>query len=143
MERNDFILASMSTAGKQAFSPVQVQKLFFLLDQNAAPSVGGPYFSFMPYDYGPFDKEVYHALEALEKAGLVEIVGSSWNRTRLYRLTESGLRDGAAHLAGFPQDVKEYTKSLGKWVLSLSFSQLVSSIYKEYPDMRSNSVFQG
>ena len=78
----------------------------------------------------------------LEKVELIEILGSSWNRTRLYRVTENGLRDGASHLAKFPEDVRNYTESLGKWVLSLSFSQLVSSIYKEYPAMKANSVFQ-
>lgn len=142
MKRNDFVLASMSTAGRQAFTPVQVQKFFFLLDQNASSSIGGPYFSFSAYDYGPFDKEVYHALESLEKVELIEILGSSWNRTRLYRVTENSLRDGSTYLEKFPEDVRKYTQSLGKWVLSLSFSQLVSSIYKEYPAMRANSVFQ-
>lgn len=142
MQRNDFVLASLSTAGRQAFSPVQVQKLFFLLDKTASPVVGGPYFSFAAYDYGPFDKEVYHAIESISELDLVRIIGSSWDRTRLYQVTDEGISVGAKYLNNFPREIKDYTQELCEWVLSLSFSELVSAIYNEYPEMRANSVFR-
>jgi hypothetical protein len=46
---------------------VQVQKLFFLLDENIAADLGGRQFSFEPYDYGPFDRAVYSELELLAR----------------------------------------------------------------------------
>ena len=34
MDRDQFMLAAMSPAGTGFFTPVQVQKMFFLLDRN-------------------------------------------------------------------------------------------------------------
>jgi hypothetical protein len=35
-----------------------------------------------------------------------------------------------------------YIRQASEFVRSLSFTQLVSAIYKAYPEMRENSVFQ-
>ena len=60
MNREQYVLASMSMAKNQALSPVQAQKFFFLLEKNASCVVADePYFDFKPYDYGPFDRSVY------------------------------------------------------------------------------------
>ena len=72
MDRATFVLAGMAPAGNAPFSPVQVQKLFFLLDRNIANYTAGPHFGFEPYDYGPFDKQVYCDLEAMAADGLIE-----------------------------------------------------------------------
>lgn len=40
MNRYQFILAALSPAGQQPYSPVQVQKLFFLLDRNLPSEFG-------------------------------------------------------------------------------------------------------
>ena len=41
MDRANYVLASMSPANMDDFSPVQVQKLFFLLDRNNADHTEG------------------------------------------------------------------------------------------------------
>jgi hypothetical protein len=41
-----------------------------------------------------------------------------------------------------PQEATDYIKSAGEFVRRLSFNKLVSSIYKEYPEMRANSIFR-
>ena len=71
--RQRIMLGALATARGGKFAPVQIQKLFFLIDENLADRIGGPYFAFEPYDYGPFDKSVYRELEALAIAGLVAI----------------------------------------------------------------------
>ena len=69
-ERVDrYVLAVLSTAGGAEWTPVQLQKIFFLLDQTIGPALGGPKFNFEPYDYGPFDAEVYRRVEALQATG--------------------------------------------------------------------------
>jgi len=56
MDRGDLVLAALAAGGVGAsYSPVQVQKLLFLIDREAANLVDGPHFSFRPYDYGPFE----------------------------------------------------------------------------------------
>jgi hypothetical protein len=140
MDKRSVILMGMAPAAMDLHGPVQVQKLFFLIDRNMAEIIGGPVFNFQPYNYGPFDKAVYETLEALVQDGLVEIVPErSW---KSYRLTSAGQSEGEKLLAGIPDPYKAYVVNLSHFVRSLSFSQLVSAIYKQYPEMRANSVFQ-
>lgn len=140
MERNDLVLAALAAGGPNAsYSPVQLQKLFFLIDNEAAQFLEGPHFSFVPYDYGPFDRSVYNVLEALKAIDLAEI--TSAGRYRRYELSRLGFDAGQEILSTLDPVVQEYLKGLSLWVRSLSFSQLVAAIYKRYPNMKVNSVF--
>lgn len=139
LTRDQVVLAALTPAGGAAHTPVQVQKLMFLLDRRL-PEMSG-HFHFTPYHYGPFDQNVYHALDALANQGLVEIV--STGKWRNYRLTAEGQALGQAVVDGLSQRAASYLSELSRFVRHLSFSQLVSAIYKAYPEMRANSVFQG
>jgi uncharacterized protein len=134
------VLAALAPAKGAAHTPVQVQKLLFLLDKNL-PHPEGPYFQFEPYHYGPFDKKVYQVLEILASQGLaaVSLGTGNWNE---YRLTAQGQVEGERILRQFDEKLSSYIQSVSRFVRSLSFSQLVSAIYKKYPEMREKSVFQ-
>jgi len=140
MNKKQIILAGLFPANQKIYSPVQVQKLFFLLDKNIPQLINGPLFDFQPYNYGPFDKEVYRTIEELSEEGLTEIIPSS---SRLnYRLTSEGQKEGEKFFNYLAPEAQKYITDVSNFVLSLSFSSLVSAIYKAYPDMRQNSVFQ-
>jgi hypothetical protein len=142
MDRTEIILAGLAAGGQGAnFPPAQVQKLFFLLDREVATYVDGPHFAFVPYDYGPFDSDVYSALSAPSAFGLVEI--NRTGRVRTYSLTPEGFSRGAAVLDTIPEPARTFITRSAKWVNSLPFAQLVSAIYRRYPDMQVNSVFRG
>ena len=141
MDRKGIVLAALAPANGDTYTPVQVQKLLFLIDQNIATITGGQHFNFEPYDYGPFDKEVYSVLHELEENSLVEVLetpGQSWKR---YRLTKSGQTSGKQVLGNLDPKGKDYITRASEYVRDLSFSQLVSAIYKAYPHMKANSVF--
>ena len=140
MNQKEIVLTGLAPSNGAFHRPVQVQKLFFLLDKNIAGYVGGPFFNFKPYNYGPFDKAVYDVLEELEAEHLIEIrKANSW---REFRLTTQGQIRGAALLNQLPVRVKNYFIEVSEFVRKLSFTQLVSAIYKAYPEMKANSVFQ-
>ncbi len=142
MDRRELVLAAMSPAHTGPFSPVQVQKLFFLLDRNIAEQINGPHFDFEPYDYGPFDKAVYDELGEMSDDGFVEIIEpGSFGSTRTYRLTSEGYETGKKSLDKLPETVQQYILEVVEFVRSLSFAQLVSAIYQAYPDTKVNSVF--
>src|SRR5262249_3878533 len=124
-------------------SPVQIQKTLFLIDTEIPKLVGGPYFDFQPYDYGPFDKDVYDALEELTRGQLVEVDTAAGLRWRRYRLTDAGQEKGMKALQSMARPARQYITDVSKFVRSLSFDQLVSAIYKAYPEMKVNSVFRG
>ncbi len=140
MERSELILATMSQADGGAFRPVQIQKLFFMMDREIPKEIEGPHFSFRPYDYGPFDSDVYLELDALEMLGLVQI-DQEWN-WRVYSLTKEGQEKADELFEKLSDKAKAYINETVEFVRTLSFTQLVRAIYKAYPEMRKNSVFQ-
>jgi len=130
---------AMSANGRGAsFDPVRIQKLLFLIDREAAAYVDGPHFEFQPYLYGPFDKAVYEELDALRDDGKVLVRGA--DSPRSYTLTASGHEDGAAGLAEIPTEARQYMEQAARWVLSVRFEQLLSGIYRKYPDMAVNGI---
>jgi uncharacterized protein YwgA len=142
LSREEVVLAALSPAGGAPHTPVQVQKLLFLLDRNASASFGGAKFNFQPYHYGPFDRAVYLTLEDLAQKGMVEITQNIGNWSD-YRLTSDGQARGGQVLAGLDERTRSYIERVSAFVRSLSFTELVSAIYKAYPEMRERSVFQG
>ena len=138
MDQTGITLAAMAPANGEPHSPVQMQKLLFLLDREAGELVEGPHFDFKPYNYGPFDKTVYRILERLDQKGLVTVRSEGWRRT--YALTPKGQEQGRKLLDAMDEQARQYIERASAFVLKLSFIELVSAIYKAYPDMRENSV---
>lgn len=140
MDKSRLVLAALAASNGDSHSPVQVQKLLFLIDKEIPGYTEGPHFDFVPYDYGPFDKDVYRTLDLLAFVGLVETEesGRGWKR---YRLTPEGQQRGEKALAELPANAHQYMQDVSKFVRSLSFADLVSAIYQAYPEMKANSVF--
>lgn len=142
MEKKDFVLAILSSVKGAEYTPVQVQKLFFIIDKKVSTLVGGPYFNFTPYHYGPFDSEVYDILRQLEEDKDAETLCSTSN-VRRYKLTVQGQEKGEIAINTLDKEASDYIKNLSNWIRNLSFAELVSSVYKAFPDMKVNSVFRG
>lgn len=140
MKRDELILAAMSPGGGYRYTPVQVQKLLFLIDRQIPEQVGGPHFCFEPYHYGPFDRGVYRELDQLAERGLVAIDCTCAPRT--FTLTAEGGAWGNTHLNSLPEPVRDFIIKTSAFVRAQNFSSLVSAIYKAFPEMRENSVFQ-
>lgn len=142
MNRRDFALAALAGARRNPFSPVQLQKLLFILDRNIGNRLGGSGFDFQPYHYGPFDRAVYTTLEQLQKEELAQISELQLSSRRQYALTDAGQRVGDELLGRLEPAAREYIVNVCEFVRSQSFAGLVSAIYKAYPEMKANSVFQ-
>ena len=141
MKKETLVLAALAAGGIHRHTPVQAQKLMFMIDREVPEQVDGPHFNFIPYDYGPFDKQVYFELDELAIEGLVQINDES-SRRRTYTLTQEGLEAGKAALADIDDLAQDFIKRASGFVRTHSFSELVSAVYKAYPEMRENSVFQ-
>ena len=142
MDKQDLVLAVLSGADTHEFTPVQIQKLLFLVEMNVSQKIGGPFFSFKPYDYGPFDSTVYEELRKLVNSGEVEEMKTTrgWSK---HSVTSSGMVKGAALMSAMPSDIADYIVRAAQFVSKQSFSSLLSAIYKAYPEMKINSVFRG
>lgn len=143
LTRQDWLLLALSKSPDGRMSPVQIQKALFLFGQEAGGLIGTKFYSFKPYDYGPFDAAIYDDLRRMMNEGHVveeRTPGRSWKN---YMITESG-QDVAL---GFEKDgERRLTEFLGRivdWVKARSFSDLLRSVYAAYPDFAVNSVFRG
>lgn len=141
MDQKEVILACMAPAKGATFTPVMLQKLMFLVDKQIASYVEGPHFTFIPHLYGPFDINVYNSLEQLEIQGEV-IISRNQISTRTYQLSPSGQHKGNEIFKTIDPIAQDFILRASTWVRTLSFGQLVSAIYKAYPEMRENSVFR-
>lgn len=143
MTRKDWTLLVIAAAGGPV-SPVQLQKILFLLSENLGPERlrVERFYDFQPYDYGPFDGEIYSDAESLEAEGLVTIEVPLNQRYREYCATPAGHELAQTYRLRLDAAVREYLTHVVTWVRSLSFNALVQAIYKKYPRMATNSVFR-
>jgi uncharacterized protein len=136
MNKEEIVLLALNTG--RGFTPVQIQKMIFLMQKKLSNEISEDVFNFEAYHYGPFNSSIYDTLNDLETRGLVKKTLFA-NSPREYKITEDG--EHTSNEISFEK--REYIKSLSDYIHSLSFSELVSKIYKDYPDMKKNSVFEG
>jgi hypothetical protein len=144
MNRRDLVLAILAAAEGRPYTPVQIQKAVFVIcDQLPDLIDEGPGFHFEPYDYGPFDSDVYSVLSRLEDDGYAEIAPSAYGNWNTYAASDHGVVQAELLLDNMSTEDEKYIKKISDWVRSLSFKRLVKSIYEAYPQMRANSIFRG
>lgn len=142
LERRDWILLALRAAERQRLTAVKLQKALFLLGERRSREVGDDYYEFRPYHYGPFDADVYHDADELEADGLIEVDWSMGRALRQYVLTEDGARAARTAAARCSENAEGYLRRVVEWIQPLPFNVLVRAIYNEFPDMRSNSIFE-
>jgi hypothetical protein len=144
VNRRDLVLAILAAANGRSYTPVQIQKAVFVIcDQLPHLIDDGPGFNFQPYDYGPFDSDVYSEIGALQREGAAIIAPSGIGNWNTYAATDAGVDAGDEFLYQvIDEDDRVHIERISKWVRSLSFTTLVKSIYEAYPRMRANSIFK-
>ena len=84
------------------------------MTRNMPQIVQGVGFRFVPYDYGPFDADVYNEAAALHHAGEAVIAPSGMGRWNA--ATESGVARGRALLRALPAPAQQYLSDVSTWV---------------------------
>lgn len=120
---------------------MQLQKILYVFGQRKIKEVGSGFYAFRPYHYGPFDGQVYSDADYLASHGLLTIDSSMGRTLRRYSLTEEGKAFARALKQPY-SGARSYMKKVVDWAQSLTFSELVRSVYEAFPHMRENSVFR-
>lgn len=139
--RADWPLLALYAADDGALTPVQMQKVLFLLDKQAHDLIPTEFYTFSAYNYGPFASQIYIDLEQHAREGRIVFdnpAGRSW---RGYVITPVGKARAAQISDDIDRNLLNYLGDLVRWVKSLRFSELVGAIYKAYPDYAKNSIF--
>lgn len=143
-DRRELVLAMLASSEGRPFTPVQIQKAIFLVSRNVPGLINsGSPFRFVPYDYGPFDSDVYAEAQALQSQGLAVLAPSGTGNWNTYAASADGVSLGKQILTSLPPDVQDYMLRVSEWVRAQSFRGLVKSVYDAYPEMKVNSVFRG
>ncbi len=129
----------------------RLEKLLFLADKEAriGELVANP-FNFKPYDYGPYSKDIYEAVDLLEEAHLLQeervIEGTSIDELeefttgveeregveRRFQLTPEG-RDVATLLAKQFPDAANRLAEIKQRYGNLPLRRLIRYVYTQYP----------
>lgn len=139
MNRKEAMLCLLASADGEPFTSTQLQKAMFLIDQEIGDVIEGNRYNFQPYDYGPFDKDIYADIEKLEDEKLAMIFETA--RHMVYYPTPKGIVVGKDLLEELPKEIAEYIKKIAEYVLSRSFKELVLEICQAYPEMGKNNIF--
>ena len=159
------LLLAAPTRWKQAENRIngitRLEKLLFLVDKECKSelNVAEP-FSFVPYHYGPYSKEVYEAVELLEEAGLLEewreFTDSELDRAeellysdmtteisyeRQFFLTADG-ESVANYLANRHPQLQKKIGCLKDQYAGLTLQNLIFHVYSNYPDYAERSVIR-
>ena len=144
MDRSDWVLLVTTLGDGTPMTPVQLQKSVFLAGR-LLPSAQAQkdFYTFEPYNYGPFCAAIYRDAEALAGQGLLNISVSPSGGWRQYCATPSGRAKAEEMQKTLPPEEAEYLKRLVDWVRSVPFAQLLRTIYERWPDYKVNSIFAG
>jgi type I restriction enzyme S subunit len=88
-------------------------------------------YHFVPYHYGPFSKEVYADLEALEQEGLVRVEKDPEEEKTKITLADAPKIE--ERLAMLPDDIKQDVAVIIETYGDLDHATLLSTVYEKYP----------
>lgn len=138
-EREDIAVAALAAAGPKAvLDLIRIQVLLFLIDRSVSDRIGGPFFHFQPYVYGPFDLAIHDAIQKMAADGHARIHMSL--PLERYELTEVGRKRGETALGSLPNPVADYFRRAARWVRLIPYRRMLAAIYRRYPDMAVDSV---
>ena len=143
MERKDWVLLVTGCVEEGGLTPVQLQKSLFLIGQKI-PNISnyGEFYNFIAYDYGPFCIDVYRDAEILSSEGCVNIGRGLGERFDSYSITAKGLKLSEQIKVQLPPEIYGYVCEMVRWVKSVAFTQLIKTVYAEFPNFAKNSVFK-
>jgi uncharacterized protein len=141
--KRDWTLLVIDAAKPNTLTPIQLQKALFLLSQNLPKETGKHFYHFVPHNFGPFAKEIYDDASKLREEGLIDEISRPDQNWPEYRISVTGTERANEIRKSLPPNSQEYIKRLVEWIGRQSFSDLLHSVYKAYPEFAKNSVFNG
>jgi hypothetical protein len=130
--------------GEQTLDPIRIMKGLFLFSMETPEHLLAPYerYDFIPYSFGPYSYDIDRDLDRLVEHGYVKIskkAGKSWN---YYYLSEKGKREAQELASEMPPQAIAYLRKVRTFVLSVSFTKLLDTIYAKYPGFATKSRYK-
>lgn len=144
MDNKDWLLMLVATPeGKgdeiTKIDPIRIMKGMFYFIKN---SLRSDIYEFEPYLLGPVSFAIYHDLDELIEEGYVaaeDVPGETWKR---YYATPSGLSRSRDLEKGADSSLVKSLREHKQRVCSLGFFELLKTVYKDYPEFATQSIFK-
>jgi len=133
------ILASGEGRLGTALDPIRIQKALFYISRDPSVPAAEKY-SFEPYNYGPYSRAIYADLDALVEEGLLQTTPAPSGRWRLFSLTSTGFARFDEIRSEAPPAWLALAGSVRTLVTSLSFTELLRRVYRDFPEFAVNSI---
>lgn len=137
-----WLLFALSRAKDGRLSPIQAQKIMFLLGMEAKHYVGDRFYKFTPYLYGPYSSAIASDLEKMRSTGQIVAERPAPFQRATYLITVQGLREAEDIGKSVDAKMKGFVQLTVDWVKAQTFSNLLRSIYKKYPAYATQSIFK-
>ena len=128
----------------------RLQKMVFLMQKqlkqrNQLGAVGFEY-NFIPYDYGPFSKELYDDLDAMIEQEFVDDTEEPLRSGKvkyIYEIEDDGeeLVDSECESREDVDTIIQIAREIKKHYNDMLLSELIEYVYTEYPEYAERSVY--
>lgn len=119
-----------------------MQKGVFLL-QMGGPETWRRLFSFHPYDWGPYSRQLSSRVSGLQTEGLLDVDPVTTTGYPAYRTTTAGEEAARSIQRELTATEWEFIRRVRRFVTTRSFTQLLRDVYKAFPEYATASRFQG
>lgn len=144
MLRGKDLLLTLLFFAERVDGRTQVQKLAFLTQKETEL---GESYSFAPWKFGPFSKEVWEDLDLLVSEGIViEIPQGGKDKTvgYMYALTKDGTRLVTDRiLSQLDDSMLVQIKKIIESYSQMNLSELLTYVYEKYPEYTEKSQWSG
>lgn len=151
MHRKLLPLALMYANDRQPIEGrTRLQKMVFLLQKELEKSdrkgVMGERYEFIPYDYGPFSKELYDDLDELIDDQFVDDEEEELQSGKvkyIYEIEEEGQELVNSQSVEWEEvrAVLEFAREIKEEYNEMLLSELIELVYSDYPDYAEKSVY--
>lgn len=138
MKSADWLLLTINDAKETGLTPVQLQKSLFLISK---PLNLKKFYDFIPYSYGPFDSKIYLDAETLADQGLLSINYNGLSYPH-YQVSPTGAKKASDIKKKMNKNEVDFVQKTIDFVKSLSFKELLKTVYESYPEYAVNSIFK-
>jgi uncharacterized protein YwgA len=128
----------------------RLQKMVFLmqqeLEQRGQSGAVGTEYDFIPYDYGPFSKELYDDLDAMIDQEFVDDTEEPLRSGKvkyIYEIEDDGedLVDSEKETWEDADAIMQLAQEIKEDYNDMLLSELIEYVYSEYPDYAERSVY--
>jgi uncharacterized protein YwgA len=123
-------------------SPLQLQRGLFLFQELTKGPLSS-FYSFSPYNQGPFDSAIYRDVEALAESGLVVIREAKGRHWQVFSATEKGLQQARIAESELSSRTMNLLGQTMSWIQKQSISKIFRGVPAHFPSAALSRRRQG